>query len=57
MRSARRCKTTSTCDQADFTDSFFVTSVFFTLTYWPKTASAIKTSTITTIKPLLIEFS
>src|SRR5260370_30989089 len=35
IRSARRCSTTSTCDQAHFTASFFCPHLFLLLTYIP----------------------
>src|SRR2546423_5966625 len=61
IRSARRCSTMSTCDQAAFTASFLLTSVFLTFTYWPKVnrtiSNRIATTTSTAINPLLIKFS
>src|ERR1700757_4019538 len=47
----------STCDHAAFTDSFLVTSVLRTLTYCPKTTSAIRPRMMITIKPLPMSLS
>src|SRR5580698_4880164 len=51
----------STCDHEAFTASFLLTSVFFTLTYWPKAKRVISnrsaTITTTTISALLMRFS
>src|SRR6266566_4997238 len=54
IRSARRCSTTSTCDQADLTASFLATSVFFTLTYLPNESRIKTTMVISTIIALLM---
>src|SRR5580704_18204953 len=47
----------STCDQADLTASFLLTSVLRTPMYCPKTTSAISARMITTIRPLPIVLS
>src|SRR6266567_9453503 len=54
IRSARRCSTTSTCDHADFTASFLLTSVLRTLTYLPNDSRAISSNVIITIRLLLM---
>src|SRR5438477_1768011 len=54
IRSARRCSTTSTCDHADLTASFLLTSVLRTLTYFPNDSKTISAKVITKIRLLLM---
>src|SRR5690349_21540202 len=57
MRSARRCKATSTCDQAAFTDSFWVTSWLRTLTYLPPNMRPASSRTTRTMRRTFMSFS
>src|SRR5215469_14847380 len=55
IKSARRCRTTSTCDHADLTASFLLTSELRTLIYLPNDSSAINSNVIITIRLLLMD--
>src|SRR5579859_6333072 len=57
MRSARRCRATSTCDHAAFTASFWVTSWLRTPTYLPPIMSPASSRTTRIIRRTFISLS
>src|SRR5438874_11076506 len=57
MRSARRCKATSTCDQAAFTASFLVTRSLRMPTYLPPNIRPASSRTTRIIRRTFISFS